>query len=336
MQATKAMKLMTRRGVLVGLQCALCAAAIGLTAATPAHAQMMLAARVNGVGIPFELLEHQYETLLRERKLHVARLHSSAQVKGLRREALEQLIRIELLWQEAKAADSVADEEEVDRALQQVRARFATEAAFLRRIEADGFNVASHRAHTRKLLSGERVAQRIVAREVLVNDQDIEEFYEINPRLFKRSEQLKLRQILVALPATATPEQKTQARRKIDAVLARARAGDSFDALAREHSDHATRQWGGELDPVVRGDHPGYFENAAFALAVGAISDVIEADTGLYILKLEERVAATSIPLKDARERIRGYLLNTRGKAAIDREVETLRALGEVQLLTPL
>jgi parvulin-like peptidyl-prolyl isomerase len=69
---------------------------------------------------------------------------------------------------------------------------------------------------------------------------------------------------------------------------------------------------------------------------VGEISEVTEADTGLYILKLEERVAATSIPLKDARERIRGYLLDTRGKAAIDREVEALRALGEVQVLTPL
>lgn len=322
---------MTRSALRTMLVLALC-----LPGAGASIAQGVLAARVNGVPIALDLLDRQYEELLRERRLQVARMQDPSKAKGIKREALDNLIRIELLWQQAKTDGLAATDAEVDRAMAEARSRFRNAEAFARRIELSGFDERSYREHIRKLISGERVAQRIVEREVLVNDQDIEEFYEINPRLFKRSEQLKLRQILVAVPATATPEQKTQARRKIDAVLARARAGESFDALAREYSDHATRQWGGELDPVVRGDYPGHFENAAFALAVGAISDVIETDTGLYILALEERVAATSIPLKDARERIRGYLLNTRGKAAIDREVETLRALGEVQLLTPL
>ena len=310
--------------------------ALGLPAAGLSTAQGALAARVNGTPITLDLLDRQYEELLRERKLQVARLQDPSKAKGIKREALDNLIRVELLWQQARTDGLVVADDELDRALAESRGRFRNAEAFKRRVELSGFTEASHREHTRKLLSGERVAQRIVEREVKVTEQDIEEFYEINPRLFKRSEQLKLRQILIAVPAGATPEQWTQARRKIDAVLARARAGESFDALAREHSDHVTRQWGGELDPVVRGEHPGHFDNAAFALAVGAISGVVEADTGLYILKLDERIAATSIVLNDARDRIRGYLLNTRGKEAIEREVQTLRSLGQVQLLTPL
>ena len=310
--------------------------ALGLPAAGAVIAQGVLAARVNGTPITLDLLDRQYEDLLRERKLQVARMQDPAKAKGIKREALDNLIRVELLWQQARTDGLVVTDAEVDRALAESRGRFRNAQAFTRRVELSGFTEASYREHTRKMLSGERVAQRIVEREVKVTEQDIEEFYDINPRLFKRSEQLKLRQILVAVPAGATPEHKSQARRKIDAVLARARAGESFDALAREHSDHVTRQWGGELDPVVRGDHPGHFDNAAFALAVGAVSDVVEADTGLYILKLDARIAATSIALNDARERIRGYLLDTRGKEAIEREVQTLRSLGQVQLLTPL
>jgi parvulin-like peptidyl-prolyl isomerase len=310
--------------------------ALALTWDGAALAQMVLAARVNGAPISHDLLDRQYEELLRERRLQVARMQDPSKAKSIKREALDNLIRIELLWQRAKDDGLTVTEEEVDRAVAAVRSRFRNAEVFVRRLEQTGFDEASYRAHTRKLLSGERVAQRIVERDVKITDQDIEDFYEINPRLFKRGEQLKLRQILVAVPAGATGEQRALARRKLDALLARARAGVSFEALARAHSDHATRQWGGELDAVVRGEHPGHFDNAAFALAVGEISEVTEADTGLYILKLEERVAATSIPLKDARERIRGYLLDTRGKAAIDREVEALRALGEVQVLTPL
>ena len=331
-----ATKLMTRRAVLVGLQCALCAGAIGLNGVTPAHAQVMLAARVNGVGIPFELLERQYEALLRERKLHVARLRNSAQVKGLRREALEQLIRIELLWQQARASDSVASDEEVDRAVAQVRARFPTEEAFLRRIEADDFNIASHRAHTRKLLSGDRMAQRIVERDARVTERDVEEFYAINPRLFRRDEQVRVRQILIAVSADAEPAEKQRARRRIDALLVRARAGEDFDALARAHSDDATRQWGGELDPFGRGQKPKVFEEAAFALVPGAVSEVFETPAGWHIVKLEQRSEAVVVPLNEARERIREHLHATRGKEAVDSAVEQLRASGKVELLTPL
>lgn len=310
--------------------------ALALPGGGAAWSQMVLAARVNGVPITHELLDRQYEELLRQRRLQVARLQDPSKAKGIKREALDGLIRIELLWQQAKEDGLVATDAEVDRAVAATRSGFRNAEAFARRIEQTGFNEASYREHTRKLLSGERVAKRIVEREVKITDQDIEDFYEVNPRLFKRAEQLKLRQILVAVPAGATAEQKSQARRKIESVLARARAGEGFDALAREHSDHATRQWGGELDPVLRGEHPGHFDDAAFALEVGQISEIVEADIGLYILKLDGRVAATAVPLSEARERIRGYLLDTRGKEAIDREVQALRALGQVQLLTPL
>jgi parvulin-like peptidyl-prolyl isomerase len=115
------------------------------------------------------------------------------------------------------------------------------------------------------------------------------------------------------------------------------RSGEDFEALARRHSDDATRQWGGELDPFARGQMPKPFEDAAFALAApGAVSGIIETATGWHIVKLEQRIPAVSVPLADARERIREYLRRTRGMEAIDKEVEQLRALGKVELLTPL
>ncbi|MFZ2648642.1 MAG: peptidylprolyl isomerase [Burkholderiaceae bacterium] len=303
---------------------------------TASAGQAVLAARVNGVGIALELLDRQFEDLLRERKLQIARMNNPAKAKSIKREALDNLIRIELLWQEAKTAGLVASDEDVDRAVAEVRARFRNHDAFLRRIESSGFSEQDYRVHTRKLLSGERYAQRIVEREVRVTDKDLEDFYALNARLFRRDEHVKVRQILVAVPAHAAQAEKEQARRKIDDLLARARAGESFDALARQHSNDATRQWGGELDPFARGAQAQAFDDAAFALAPGAISDVVETAAGLHIIKLEQRIAAVSIPLAEARERIRDYLDKTRGKEALDKEVEQLRSLADVALLTPL
>lgn len=299
-------------------------------------AQQVLAARVNGVGIPLDLLNRQFEELLRERNLNIARMTSPSMAKGLKREALDNLIRVELMWQEAKEAGLAVSDEDVERTIAEVRGRFRSTEAFQRRIEQSGFNEQSYRAHTRKLLSGDRYAERISQREVKVTDQDLEDFYEINPRLFRREEQLKARQILIAVPVAATAQQKEQARRRIDELALRARGGESFDELARNNSDDATRQWGGELDPFSRGQQARPFEDAAFALKPGEISDVIETPAGLHIIKLEQRIAESSVPLSDARERIREYLHKTRGKEAVEREVEQLRATRKVEVLTPL
>jgi parvulin-like peptidyl-prolyl isomerase len=314
---------------------AVLAVVLALLTSGAALAQPALAARVNGAGIGLELLDRQFEQLLRERKLHIARMTSPAKAKSIKKEALDNLIRVELLWHEARAAGLIAADEDVDRAVAEARARFRTHEAFLRRIELSGFGELAYREHTLKLLSGERYAQRVVERDVRIADEDIEAFYAANPRLFRRDEQLKARQILAAVPIGASPAQRFDAREKMAAIAARARTGESFDTLARSHSDHATRQWGGELDPFGRGETGKAFEDAAFALKPGEISGVVETAAGYHVIKLEERIPAASIALDAARDRVREYLQGTRGKEAIDREVEQLRAAGKVEVLTP-
>jgi parvulin-like peptidyl-prolyl isomerase len=313
------------------------ALALGVACSGAVQAQAVLAARVNGTPIPLSLLDRQYEELLAARRVQIARLQDPAKAKAIKREALDQLIRIELLWQEARRAGLAASEDEVQRAVAEVRGRFRNDEAFRRRIEQIGFDEAGFREHTRKLLAGERYAQRVVEREVRVEEQDIEDFYAVNPQLFKRPAQVRVRQILVAVPADASAAQKAQARQRAAELQARARAGESFDELARRHSDDVTRQWGGEMDAFGRGEKAKPFEDAAFALAApGAVSDLVETAAGWHIIRLEQHIAEVAVPLATARDRIRDQLLRMRGNDALDREVEQLRALAKVEVLTPL
>lgn len=299
-------------------------------------AQIVPAARVNGVGISLDRLDRQFEELLRERRIHLARMNNPAQAKTLKREALDQLIRVELLYQEGMATGVVVDEAELSRVLASYRASFRNPEAYQRRIEQLGYDDAAWRSHLRKTLVGERHAERVVEREVKVSERDIDEFYDLNARLFKRDEQLRARHILVAVPPNASDEARGHARRRIDELAARARAGESFDTLARQNSDDATRQWGGELDPFGRGAMPKAFEDAAFALQPGVVSVPVATPKGWHLILVDERLAASTVPLDSVRDRIRDYLRTTRGKEAIDREVEQLRGIGKVEILTPL
>jgi len=86
---------------------------------------------------------------------------------------------------------------------------------------------------------------------------------------------------------------KEEARKKAQELLERARKGEDFAKLAKENSDDpGSKDKGGEYDFFGRGRMVPEFDKAAFALKPGEISDLVETQFGIHIIKLEERRAA--------------------------------------------
>jgi hypothetical protein len=119
-----------------------------------------------------------------------------------------------------------------------------------------------------------------------VNEEELRELYERDTP----GSRVHARHIIMTYPQGGTQEQKDSVRAVMEGLLRRVRAGADFAALAREHSqDPGSGSQGGDLGWFERGDMVRPFEEAAFSLAPGETSPVVETPFGYHIIRVEER-----------------------------------------------
>jgi len=294
-----------------------------------------LAAKVNGVGISNETLERNYEEYLRENNVNVAGIRYPDRVTAMRRETLDLLINQELLWQAAEKQGIVATPEEVNRVLDDTQAQFSTADAFLNKLALEGYTRESYRTHLERLVSARKYLDMVSAK-VAVSAAEIHDFYIQNPDKFRLPEQVRARHILLKLSPGADDEVQQVAREKLAGILTEARNGGDFAALASQYSEDGSADQGGDLGFFERGQMVKPFEEAAFGLQPGEISDVVETPFGLHLIKVEDRQPARTVPEDQVREQVQTYLLNLKQQQAVDNEIRTLRTVAAIEILLPL
>ncbi len=169
--------------------------------------------------------------------------------------------------------------------------------------------------------------------QVTVSEAEMKDFYRANPSKFVVPEQRRVSHILFRVSEGAPPEAVAKTRARADAALARLRAGEKFAALASELSeDEGSRKNGGDLGLVGRGGMVKEFEDAAFALKTGGISDVVRTEFGFHILRLAEQRASYHRPFESVREFIRLHLLKQKRAIRQEQLLEELKQARNVEL----
>lgn len=171
------------RHVLSGLRLGAAALCLVCTLAlpTPAAAQEVgVAARVNGAEISVFRLERHFEDYLKLQARNVAAIRNPEVFKRLKREALEQLIDKELLWQESQRRGVKVDDAAVEEARKGIEAGFATREAYERRVRDAGFNDATYADYLRHELAASRTLQALAGMPE-VSDEDVKRTLEQEP-----------------------------------------------------------------------------------------------------------------------------------------------------------
>ena len=151
-------------------------------------------------------------------------------------------------------------------------------------------------------------------RGVQVTPKEIEAHYQSNQEKFGQPRRLRVRHILIKTDVKDA-EATAQARKKAESIREEAQKGKDFAQLAKQYSeDPGTKEKGGDLGFISRGQVVPEFEEAIFALKAGGISPIIQTPYGLHVAKVEEIQEAKVEPLDKVKNQILTLLQNRKAK----------------------
>jgi peptidyl-prolyl cis-trans isomerase D len=188
-------------------------------------------------------------------------------------------------------------------------------------------NAEDYRIGERRRLRYLLVDIEAIRAAIAIQPQEVERYYDDNIDLFTTPEQVRASHVLLTLDEDKPEEEMRQAAEKI---AQQARAGADFAELARKHSqDPGSASEGGDLDYFGRDRMVPAFEEVAFSLEPGAVSDPVRTEFGYHVIKVTDKRPALTQPLDEVREQIAAQLREERAQAqartlaqALDEEIK--------------
>ena len=307
------------------------AAPAPLPPAKPVPAQLPdVVARVNGEAINKADLENAVKGLEGRAGGPVPADQRDRVYRGV----LDDMIAYRLLVQEVKARKIIVPESDIDAQIAQIRGQFQTDAQFQQALTMQKMTLAAVRDDARSELGVEKLVETEIAGKIAVTPEAVTDFYQKNQDKFQQGARVRASHILIAVPDTADAAAKQQAKTKAEAVLKDLKGGKDFAAAAKESSqDPGSAPSGGDLGFFEQGQMVPPFEQAAFALKPGAMSELVESPFGFHIIKVAEKQDARVVPLEEAKPKIDEFLSGQNRQTQTQAFVSTLKAKAKIEIL---
>ncbi len=232
-------------------------------------------------------------------------------------QAVDQLIVERLLDKEAAKQNVSVTDSDYDAEIAKIKEQNGwDDATFTSQLESAGFTLDELKEQMKPQL----VLTKLVEPQIQVTDEELQKYYDENKAQFETPEQVKASHILVETKAEA------------DDLLAQIKGGADFAELAKAHSkDPGSGAQGGDLGFFGKGQMVAPFEEAAFALEIGEVSEVVESEHGFHIIKLTDKKAAATATFEEKKEEIRETVFQQKLGERTTTYVEELRSAAKIE-----
>jgi len=294
----------------------------------PAQLPAVLA-RVNGEAVT----KVDFDRLIKNMEVRANQPVPAERRDAIFRQALEQLVTYAVLSQETRARKVTVSDEEVDGSIKQMQSQFRTEDEFKKALDARGMTLDKLKSDTRIDMSINKMVESEVSSQPAPSDAECREFYDQNPDKFKQDESVRASHILFRVDENADAATKKKIMDQAQAVLKEARGGADFGELAKKHSADGSSQQGGDLNFFTRGQMVPPFDQAAFAMKPGQISDIVTTQFGYHIIKVTDRKEASTVPFEQVSPRIKEFLTEQQKQRKADDFIQSLKQKAKIEVL---
>lgn len=298
--------------------------------ATEKTASKNKVAIVNGSVITHAELDREVNLVL-QRFANMGRPMGGVQLITIKNQVLESLISRELLYQESQKKGVKVNKEKLETEYEGLKKRFPSEEEFKSRLSSLKISEADVKTQIERGLVIQEFVDGEISGKVVVPEKDVKAYYDTHPDSFKQPEQVRASHILIKVDPQADESKKAAARKKLEEIRRRLLKGEDFVALAREFSEGPTNVKGGDLGYFRRGQMVKPFEDTAFALKVGELSEVVETRFGFHLIKVTAKKPETTIAYVDIKERLQKYLKDEKVQQEVTVYIEELKTKAKVE-----
>lgn len=285
---------------------------------------------VNGSVITQEDFDREMSRVLR-RLANTGKPFDDSQLLAVKRKVLEGLINRELLYQESQRKRIKVEGVAINERLSILKKQFPSEDAFKTALIQANLSEADIRSQIKRGLAVEQFITAQFVEKITISAKEARAYYDSHPNSFKQPEQVRARHILIRVDPEADELKRAEARKRIEGIQQKLQKGEDFATLAKAFSEGPSSAKGGDLGYFKRGQMVKPFEEAAFALEPGKVSDIVETEFGYHLIKVIDKKPGKTIAYQEVKGTLERHLKQDKVQREVSLYVEKLKEKAKVE-----
>ncbi len=254
---------------------------------------------------------------------------------NVQKKALDKEISNELVRQESRKLKITDIDKKAEEKFLAIRNKYPQDEIFNRYLKIRKLTVEKMKANLRESVYVDEYLLKQKISDPEIPENILRSFYESSPKNYHIDESIKVSHILIKVADNATKKDTKKASKKAVKIRKSILDGNDFAETAIEKSECNSASGGGSLKYIKRGYMPKEFEDAAFALEIDKISEVVKTKYGYHIIKVSEKIPEGQVPYEEARDFIKKYFQMDETKKRLNEHIAKLKEKAEIEILLP-
>lgn len=208
------------------------------------------------------------------------------------------LIAQKIVEKEIAKNDIKVTDKEIEAELAEYQEYYGGEESFNSVLESSGVKLADVKEDIKRNVA----TNKLLEDRIEITDEEMKTYFEENKAQYGQAEQVQASHILVEDEETAK-----EVKEKLD-------AGEDFADLAKEYSTDSSSESGGDLGYFGKGEMVAEFEEAAFAMEIGEISEPVKSEHGYHIIKVVDKKEAKDAVYEDVKDEVKDAIFDTKAQ----------------------